>query len=334
MAIILDDITHKSNFYPFTNTRSLADIRMGIFTFCERWSFKTKDIIYVLSEIENDIAYDYYEKFPANVFNEEDGNQVKKIEVGSPWEIISNNAKAIESDFKLVIQKKLSAKLSLTNNLINEPNIFVENGVKVEFATLNASAGPIYIGKNAEIMEGSLIRGPVAICEGALIKMGSKIYEGSTIGPYCVAGGEIKNSIMMGYSNKSHDGYLGDSIIGHWCNLGAGTSNSNVKNTAGTIKVWDNTSKNFVPKGNKYGMIMGDYCRTSINTTINTGTVIGTCCNIFGTGFPPKFIKDFTWGSEKYDFNKALKDIQNWKQMKGKNLNEKEKVSLAKIYSY
>lgn len=332
MAIILDDISHKAAFYPFTNVRSLADMRMGIFTFSERWSVSTMDSIYVLSEVGKEDGYNLNEIFPANVLMGHGSEKEKHIELKNPWEIITNNAFAIREDFKLIAHKRSSLKLSLTNNIINEPDIFVEKGVKAEFVTFNASEGPIYIGKNVEIMEGTLIRGPVAICEGAVIKLGSKIYGGTTIGPWCVAGGEIKNSILTKYSNKSHDGYLGDSILGEWCNLGAGTSNSNVKNTAGIINIWNNETQSFNQNGVKCGLLMGDYSRTAINTSFNTGTVVGTCCNIFGNEVPPKYIRDFTWGKESYQLEKAFKDIENWKKLKSKYFTEKEKQALQKIY--
>ena len=335
MAIILDDITHRSAFYPFTNICTLADIRMGVFTFSERWSKLTNDSIYVSSETEHDESYKYHEKFAANVLpTDSRWNDGRLMEVVSPWEIILKNTIAIELDFKLITENRYSNPLSNTNNILNASSVFAEKGVKAEFVTFNATEGPIYIGKNAEIMEGSIIRGPVAICEGAIIKMGSRIYGGTTIGPYCVAGGEIKNSILSGFSNKSHDGYLGDSIIGQWCNLGAGTSNSNVKNTAGVIKVWNNEKMDFVSGSKKCGLLMGDYSKCAINTSFNTGTTVGTCCNIFGNGFPSKHVKNFSWGEKDiYTLEKAIDDINNWKQMKGKYITEKEKSSLKKIYT-
>ena len=168
----------------------------------------------------------------------------------------------------------------------------------------------------------ALIRGPFAVGEGSRIKMGAKIYGGTTIGPYCLATGEIKNSILMSYSNKAHDGYLGDSVIGSWCNLGAGTSNSNLKNTAGMIKMWSKEQNDFVDAGYKCGLLMGDYSRCAINTSFNTGTVVGISCNVFGNVFQSKFINDFTWGSEKYIFEKAISDINNWKKMKGLEITE------------
>lgn len=180
-----------------------------------------------------------------------------------------------------------------------------------------------------------MLRGPVAINEGAVLKMGTKIYGGTTIGPYSMAGGEIKNSVIHSFSNKAHDGYLGDSVLGAWCNLGAGTSNSNIKNTASDVKLWNENSKSLINAGQKCGLIMGDYSRTAINSSINTGTVIGVCCQVYGAGLLPKIIPDFTWGSTgeiRYEFDKALKDISNWKKMKNKQLEQSEKKMLKYLY--
>jgi len=205
----------------------------------------------------------------------------------------------------------------------------------VEHCILNASTGPIYIGKNAEIQEGSMIRGPFALCEGSLVKMGSKIYGATTIGPYCLAGGEIKNSILLGYSNKAHDGYLGDSVIGEWCNLGAGTSNSNLKNNCGDVSYWVHADKKQISAGNKGGLLLGDYSKSAINTSFNTGTVVGICSNVFAQGLTPKYIPHFSWGCDgitRYKLSNALEDINKWKQMKGFSITEKEKQILTDIY--
>ena len=203
----------------------------------------------------------------------------------------------------------------------------------MEHCTINASTGPVYIGKNAEVMEGCMIRGPFAMGEGACLKMGTKVYGATTLGPRCIVGGEIKNSVLFGYSNKAHDGYLGDSVIGEWCNLGAGTTNSNLKNTASEVKIW--TPNGEMKAGNKCGVMMGDYSRTAVNTSINTGTVIGVCCNVFGAGLTPKYIPSFCWGSEgvkRYDIEKIFPDIEGWKKLKGQTMNDNEKSILKYVF--
>jgi UDP-N-acetylglucosamine diphosphorylase / glucose-1-phosphate thymidylyltransferase / UDP-N-acetylgalactosamine diphosphorylase / glucosamine-1-phosphate N-acetyltransferase / galactosamine-1-phosphate N-acetyltransferase len=252
-----------------------------------------------------------------------------------PWDIFKYNEEYILHDFALINDVDLDVNLYKSSTLINSSNIFIEEGAKIDYSILNASTGPIYVGKNATVMEGSLIRGPFALCEGATVKMGTKVYGATTVGPFSVIGGEVKNSVFFGYSNKGHDGYLGDSVIGEWCNIGAGTSNSNLKNTAGDVKAWSYGQKDLISAGTKCGVVMGDYSRTSINTSINTGTVIGLCCNVFGTGLTPKYIPDFSWGldnPQKYEFDKALQDITNWKKMKNKILTEPEKNVLRHIF--
>lgn len=259
---------------------------------------------------------------------------VKRLEYS--FNIFQWNDELIRRDFKLITGNRISQPLSPTNKAIQPENIFIEQGAVVEHAILNASAGPIYIGNNATIMEGCLIRGPFVMNEGAVLKMGTKIYGAVTLGPYCMGGGEIKNVVMQGYSNKGHDGYLGDSVIGEWCNLGAGTSNSNVKNTGSDVKIWDCSTNAFINAGNKCGLIMGDYSRTAINSSINTGSVIGVCCNVFGEGLLPKVIPDFTWGakeSKQYELDKALQDVANWKKMKQQNLTGNEAAVLKHIFT-
>jgi UDP-N-acetylglucosamine diphosphorylase/glucosamine-1-phosphate N-acetyltransferase len=250
-----------------------------------------------------------------------------------PWDIFQLNDWAIRQDFSLLTEKRKSQPLSKTNKVIKPSQVFIEKGAKVEHAVINASSGPVYIGKNAEIMEGCLVRGPFAMADGACLKMGAKVYGATTLGPGCVVGGEIKNSVLFGYSNKAHDGYLGDSVIGEWCNLGAGTTSSNLKNNASEVKIW--TPKGEVNAGMKCGVIMGDYSRTAINTALNTGTVIGACCNVFGSGLTPKYIPSFSWGSEgvkRYEFDKAILDIESWKKLKHKSINEEEKSILKFIF--
>ncbi len=241
-----------------------------------------------------------------------------------PWQLFQTNESALRSDYYLLTNNKTSEPIDPTNVVFGAENFFIEEGAIVRACIINAEDGPVYIGKNALVMEGTTIRGPVAVGENAVVKMGANLYACTSIGPKCTAGGEIKNSILMGNSNKAHDGYLGDSVIGEWCNLGAGTTNSNVKNTAGTVKMWRNDLQAFAGVGIKAGLLMGDYSRSAINTSFNTGTVVGVCCNVFTTGFPPKHIPSFNWGNEKYELEKAIADIGRWMKRKGKELGEKE----------
>lgn len=252
-----------------------------------------------------------------------------------PWDIFALNDQAIRADFKLLTAGRTSALLSHTNQQINHTDIFLEPGAKIECSVLNASTGPIYIGKDAQIMEGSLIRGPFAMNEGAVLKMGTKVYGATTLGPYCTGGGEIKNTVMFGYSNKGHDGYLGDAVIGEWCNLGANTSCSNLKNNVSDVKVWMEAMGEAISAGKKCGVMMGDYSRCGINTMLNTGTVIGVSCNVFGGQFPPKFVGSFSWGDgEQYRLAEALRDAGNWMSLKGQQLAEKDQMILEAVYAF
>ncbi len=343
MPIIFDDSINKEDLYPFAVVRNVADIRIGILTIREKWEMIFSKTGYDLSKNSvtiktNIIPTLKYVDLHGHLLEFDDRIPVLHTHddirlLNHPWEIFQFNDWAIQKDFQLITSGRKSLPISSTNQTISPENIFIEEGAVVEHSILNASTGPIYIGKNALVMEGNLIRGPFALCDGATLKMGSKIYGATTIGPYCVAGGEIKNSILFGYNNKAHDGYLGDSVIGEWCNLGAGTSNSNLKNTAGDVQVWNHRSKNYMNVGKKCGLLMGDYSRAAINTSFNTGTVVGICCNIFGAGFPSKHITDFSWGDGKYILDKVIQDIDNWKQLKGKNITQEEKEILNELYN-
>ena len=344
MDILLDDIPYNNSLYPFTALRSLVHIRIGILTIYEKWKMIFPGKITISSQLsESDIINEGYLKFPANLIPS--SNFLKRIQskqhdittddckmLIKPWEIFEYNDWAIREDFEIITSGRDSEEISPGNKIVSIENIFVEPGAEISFSILNAREGPIYIGRNAEILEGCMIRGPFVLGEGSKLKMGTKIYGATTLGPYCIGGGEIKNSILMGYSNKSHDGYLGDSVIGEWCNLGAGTNNSNLKNTAGTVKVWSNEDNCFVHAGTKCGLLMGDYSRCAINTSFNTGTVAGISCNIFGNSFPSKYIRDFTWGNDTYIFEKAIYDINNWKKLKGLEITETEIKSLKNFY--
>lgn len=219
------------------------------------------------------------------------------LQIKNLWDIFSKNGEAITEDYQRLTQGKVSQPLNATNQVINPQQIFVEEGAKVECAILNASAGPIYIGKDAEIMEGSIVRGPFALCEHSALKLGAKIYGPTTIGPHSKVGGEVNNSVIFGYSNKAHDGFLGNSVIGEWCNLGADSNNSNLKNNYAPVKLWHYGKERFVNTGLTFcGLIMGDHSKCGINTMFNTGTVVGVNANIFGAGFPRNFVPSFSWG--------------------------------------
>ncbi|MEO7801465.1 MAG: putative sugar nucleotidyl transferase [Ginsengibacter sp.] len=336
--IILDDVTCKGDLYPFDVVRSVLDIRVGILTLREKWDTLTKNNYTTVGErtkmLGNELLVEANVIPTISWFKQmQKDNKTPAIQLIHPWHIFQTNTKNIIDDFELLCQGRVSASISESNKLVNQQDIFLEEGAVVEHCVINASEGPVYIGKNALVMEGCMLRGPVAICKSSVIKMGAKIYGGTTIGPFCVAAGEIKNSIMFGYSNKAHDGYLGDAVIAEWCNLGAGTSNSNLKNTAGVVKAWKNKRQSFIEVGLKCGLLMGDYSRCAINTSFNTGTVVGVCSNIFGAGFPAKYIPDFTWGIESYKFEKVIADIDNWKKLKGQLITETEIKLLTDIYS-
>jgi UDP-N-acetylglucosamine diphosphorylase/glucosamine-1-phosphate N-acetyltransferase len=345
MNILLDDISFETSLFPFGLVRSVAHMRAGILTIFEKWQFYFPGKVFIASEkLISDFDKSNYIKYPANFipsdkFLKELSVRNEKIPFTSdckllehPWQIFEFNNWAINEDFKMITGGRISEKVPLSNNVISADNIFIEAGARINFCILNAESGPIYIGKNAEIQEGCLLRGPVSIGEESRLKMGTKIYGATTIGPNCLVGGEIKNSILMAFSNKAHDGYLGDSVVGEWCNLGAGTSNSNLKNNASNVKIWSKEKNIFIDAGKKCGLLMGDYSRCAINTSFNTGTIVGVCCSIFGNPCPPKFIDSFTWGKEKYIFEKALVDINNWKKLKGHEITETEIQSLKNIY--
>jgi UDP-N-acetylglucosamine diphosphorylase/glucosamine-1-phosphate N-acetyltransferase len=218
------------------------------------------------------------------------------VELKVVTDIFSKNEAALIQDFELLTAGKVSQKLSNTNTHIGN-QLFIEEGAKVEASVLNSSTGPIYIGKDAEIMEGSLVRGPFALCDNAVLKMGAKIYGATTIGSFSKVGGEVSNSVIQDYSNKGHDGFLGNSVIGEWCNLGADTNTSNLKNNYGEVKLWSYATEKFDNTGLQFcGLIMGDHSKCGINTMFNTGTVVGVCANIFGSGFPEKFVASYSWG--------------------------------------
>ena len=342
MNYILFDGPSRNNLLPFTFTRPVADIRVGILTIREKWEFYlktttttvTEDYLsdkYPMVEMDENVMVNasylpnlelvemirdlkanqaifkdedviaFFTKEAQDDINFEDYEAIEFaediIKIENTWDIFSKNGEAIQEDFTLITKEKTSQSIPTSNNIIAPENIFLEEGAKLEFTTLNASSGPIYIGKNAEIMEGAIIRGPLALCEGAGIKLGAKIYGPTTVGPHSKVGGEVNNSVIFGYSNKGHDGFLGNSVIGEWCNLGADTNNSNLKNNYAEVRLWDYQTEGFAKTGLQFcGLMMGDHSKCGINTMFNTGTVVGVSANIFGSGFPRNFVPSFSWG--------------------------------------
>lgn len=238
-------------------------------------------------------------KFNPNSYDTTNGENYegKYLKINYLYDIFTLNGTVIEQDFEMITKGRESQTISSSNRVLGSNKIFIEQGAKVECAILNTENGSIYIGKDSEVMENSVIRGPFAMCEHSAVKMGAKIYENTTIGPYSKVGGELNNVVIQAYSNKGHDGFLGNSVIGEWCNLGADTNNSNLKNNYAEVRLWDYNTEHFVKTGLQFcGLIMGDHSKCGINTMFNTGTVVGVSANIFGSGFPRNFIPSFAWG--------------------------------------
>ncbi len=385
MNYILFDDSNRNNLLPFTFTRPVADIRVGIMTLRQKWEFFLKQKTYSLTEkylskkfplnIEEDNILINGSVFPTKILAGEiesletgealfsgnipiaarakkedaekfDLNRFKAVNtkqevkyLSALWQIFTFNAHAIKEDFDLITEGKKSQPLSETNFVIGDKNlIFLEEGAKVEYAFLNTADGPIYIGKDAEIMEGSKIRGPFALCEHSIIKMDAKIYSGTTIGPWSKAGGEINNSVIFGFSNKAHDGFLGNSVVGEWCNLGADTNVSNLKNTYDHVKLWSYTEGRFVSTGEQFcGLMLADHSKTGINTMFNTGTVVGVNANIFGDGYQRNYIPSFSWGGaqgyKKYNLQKAFQVAEAVFKRRNKIFDETEKEILTHLYN-
>ena len=252
------------------------------------------------------------------------------------WDLYLKKEQVIKSDFDWYCLNQQTQKLAESNTVIGDKNlIFLEAGAQIEACILNTTNGPIYLGKNAEIMEGSMIRGPFALGEGATVKMGAKIYGGTSIGPYCKVGGEISNSIFLAYSNKGHDGFIGNAYIGTWCNLGADTNCSNLKNNYGFVKTYDFESQTMVQTDITFmGLFMGDHSKCSINTMFNTASVVGVSANVFSDGFPPKYVPSFAWGeNEKFKFDLAIEVAESMMKRRGLNMSESEIEILKRIYN-
>ncbi|MDD2822415.1 MAG: GlmU family protein, partial [Flavobacterium sp.] len=342
MNYILFDGPSRNALLPFTFTRPVADILIGIMTIRQKWEMHlgsttttlteeylsdkfpmveleenvminasflpTAILVEMVQDLKTNQAIFKGEEVIAFYTNDEqeevDFDTYEIIEftddcitVEHTWDIFSKNDAAIREDFQFLTEERTSQPIPESVNVIAPENIFIEEGAKLAFVTLNASSGPIYIGKDSEIMEGTVIRGPFALCENAVVKMAAKIYGATTVGPYSRVGGEINNSVLFAYSNKGHDGFLGNSVLGEWCNIGADSNNSNLKNNYEEVKLWSYETEGFAKTGLQFcGLMMGDHSKCGINTMFNTGTVVGVSANIFGSGFPRNFVPSFSWG--------------------------------------
>lgn len=382
MNYILFDGPNRNALLPFTYTRPVADIRIGILTIREKWEtylghttstvtedyltdkfpmvefeeniminasclpnetlvamikgltknqaiFKDEDVIaFFTSDSQEEVNFDTYEAI-------EFTDDILSIE--HTWDIFAKNEQAIQEDFSLLTQGRKSQPIPEMTVAFNSDHIFIEEGAKLPLCSLNASKGPIYIGKDAEIMEGSMIRGPFALCENAVVKLGAKIYGATTIGPYCTVAGEVKNVVIFQNSNKGHEGYLGNAVIGEWCNIGADSNNSNLKNNYAEVRLWDYETEGFAKTGLQFcGLMMGDHSKCGINTMFNTGTVVGVSVNIFGSGFPRNFIPSFSWGGHKgfttYLTNKAFEVAKIVMARRNVDFNEQEAAILEHIF--
>ena len=381
MNYILFDGEHRDALLPFTYTRPVADIRIGILTIREKWELSlgattttvTEDYLsdkYPMVEMEQNVMINA-SYLPTKVLvsqiknlkenqaiyngdnmiaffsledQEIDINNLEVLQHEDPllkvettWDIFSKNGAAIQADYNLITTDRTSAPIPEKTVAFNPEAIFIEEGAKLPLCVLNATDGPIYIGKNTEIMEGSMVRGPFALCEGATLKMGTKIYGPTTVGPHSKVGGEVNNSVFFGYANKAHDGFLGNSVIGEWCNLGADTNNSNLKNNYAEVRLWSYETENFAKTGLQFcGLMMGDHSKCGINTMFNTGTVVGVSANIFGSGFPRNFIPSFSWGGSKgfttYLTSKAFEVAREVMKRRGLEFTTQESAILEHVF--
>lgn len=382
MNYILFDGAYRDNLLPFTFTRPVADIRVGILTIREKWEKflrlttttlteeyledkypiveMDENIFINASYIPNDAFFDAVKNLKPNQavysgdemiafysdVNQEEidfttydsikVNDLKSIQ--HKWDLFLQNDYAIREDFKLLSKDEISEEIPEWVQAINKENIFIEQGAEINPCILNASSGPIYIGKDAVVLDGAMVRGPFSLGEKSLVKMGAKIYGATTIGPNCKVGGEIKNSIMFANSNKGHEGYLGNSVVGEWCNFGADSNVSNLKNTYSKVRLWCYDQEIYQDsKQLLCGIMMGDHSKTSINTMFNTGTVVGVSANIFGSDLPEKFIPSFSWSGNKimdiYNFKKAIRTAKKMMALSSQELSEQDIQILENIFN-
>ncbi|HKK87336.1 MAG TPA: GlmU family protein [Saprospiraceae bacterium] len=295
---------------------------------------------------DNDlVAVRLTKKRLSDVIEDEDIESLDGMDIDSalfryiekPWQLFLQNGLEIENDMNEIKKTQSTQDLPDGNQLIGDAkHLFIEEGVQIQGATLNTTTGPIYLGKGSEVMEGSLIRGPFALLDHGVVKMGAKVYGATTVGPHSKIGGEVNNSVILGYSNKGHDGFLGNSLIGEWCNIGADTNNSNLKNNYGEVKLWSYVTQRFEPTGQQFlGLVMGDHSKCGINTMFNTGTAIGVATNVFGGGFPRNFIPSFSWGGSggysTHRLEKAAETAEIMMDRRQMTFSEEDRKILAHI---
>jgi UDP-N-acetylglucosamine diphosphorylase/glucosamine-1-phosphate N-acetyltransferase len=377
--ILFDDPVIRIALLPFTFTRPVSGIRVGILTLEEKWakwlnvsvSNQTEQYLQkkfpVVSKADNVLVNGgvcpdenivaAIKALPAGYFlvkdqvllaaNQPGGTMTELNTVKYPhpvtiidktWKIFRENANQLKLDFGIITAGRASATITdpYTRTYASE-KIFIEEGVEIRAAILNAESGPIYLGKNSIIQEGAVIRGSFALCEGAQLNMGAKVRGDTTIGPHCKVGGEISNSVLFANSNKAHDGYLGNSVIGEWCNLGADTNTSNMKNNYDTVKLWSHGKNSFEKTDLQFcGLMMGDHSKCGINTMFNTGTVVDVCCNIFGDGYPRNYIPSFAWGGANkmvtYQLDKAIETASRAMTRRNVTLQDADKEILSHIF--
>ncbi len=382
MNYILFDSDVRNALLPFTYTRPVADIRIGILTIREKWEkflgftttslteeylenkypmveleknilinasfLPTKNLVKQVSNLSNNQAIFRGEQviafFTSDTQEHVDFDSYEQLEfkeevlqIKNTWDIFSLNDKAIQADFDLLTEGRTSQPIPSGVHAIQEENIFIDQGARVSYSSLNASKGPIYIGKDSEIMEGSLVRGPFALGENSILKMGTKVYGATTVGPFCKVGGEINNSVLFGYSSKGHEGFLGNSVLGEWCNIGADSNTSNLKNNYAEVKLWNYQEERFTNTGLQFcGLMMGDHSKCGINTMFNTGTVIGVSANVFGSGFPRNFVSSFSWGGAAgfttYQIKKVFEVAKVVMERRGIELTETDKKILLHVF--
>ena len=382
MNYILFDGPVRNALLPFTFTRPVAEIRVGILTIREKWEkylgsttttiteeylsekypivemptnvlinasfLPNEELVHLIEALNENEAVFYGEDvvafYSTDTQDEIDFSSFKHIEydgdvlrIENTWDIFSKNGEAIQADFDFITSGRKSQPISDTNRIINGDNIFLEEGASVEFSILNATDGPIYIGKNAQVWEGAMIRGAFALCESATVKMGGKMYGATTVGPHSKVCGEVSNSVIFGYSSKGHEGYLGNAVLGEWCNIGADSNNSNLKNNYAKVRLWNYATEKFDQTGLQFcGLMMGDHSKTAINTMFNTGTIIGVNCNIYVPGFPRNFIPSFSWGGasgfSSYLPKKAFEVAKVMMARRGVEFDDKEARILEHVF--